>query len=77
MNRLELKALLIGVIFQIKNGLPLAKNITQSKVRFKKLVGLPKNAKDADLIRAIGRVYEDNRLVHEFDELIIKFDIQL
>jgi hypothetical protein len=77
MNRLELKALLIGIIFQLKNGMPLARNITQAKVRFKKLVGLPKNAKDADVLNAIGDVYEDNGIVHEFDELIIKFNIQL
>lgn len=73
MNRLQLKALLLSVITEIKFGYPIANNAHSIKKWFKKTVGLSANASNKRLIEAIKQTYVDNGLQDDFDATIKKF----
>ena len=75
MNRLQLKALLLSVITEIKFGMPLARNAVQCKKQFKDLVGLPKNVSNVELLKVMKRVYIENKLGDDFTKTLEKFKV--
>ena len=72
MNRLQLKALMLSVITEIKCGfaLPNSKGI---KREFKKLVGLPDNASNKRVLDEIERVYSENGILDDYQRTFNKF----
>ena len=75
-STLQLKMLAIDCISRSKFGLKLtAKN--GILIPFKIAVGLPKNASSEEVLRAIGEIYENNGIKHEFNELLEKYKFTL
>ena len=67
MNRLQLKALLLSVLTEIKFGQALDRGAARVKREFKQMVGLKRNASNLDVVKEIQRVYKENKLEDDFN----------
>lgn len=73
MNRLQLKALMLSVITELKFGQPLDRRAAGPKKQFKQMVGLGARASNKAVLKAIGDVYKANNLEEDFNACIAKF----
>lgn len=72
MNRLQLKALMLSIITELKFGQPLAQNAKQVKKQYKQMAGLKANATNSEVLTSLGLTYRDNKLETEFWSIIDK-----
>ncbi len=77
MNRLQLKALLLSVITEVKFGQPLAANSIGIKNQFKAMVGLPSNASNMRVLSELKRVYIENQLKSEIESIEVRHKIKI
>ena len=68
MNKLQLFMLMQNQVMEIRNGMKLTRMVTQAKVRFKAMVGLPKRASNVQVLQYIGYIYQDNGIGKEFND---------
>lgn len=71
-STLQLKALELSVVTEIKFGQPLAKNAKFVKAQFKKARGLASNTDNKTLLGHIAQVYDENGLHQKRDALLKK-----
>lgn len=76
-NRLQLKALLLSTIMEIKCGQGLAPNASAFKSYFKSIRGLAKRTSNVDVIKEIGAVYKEVGLQEEYDRVIKSLNVTL
>jgi hypothetical protein len=62
-------------IMEITRNMKLTRHVTQAKVRFKDMVGLPKRASNIEVLQYIGYVYADNGIGAEFNDYINKYNM--
>lgn len=72
MNKLQLFMLMQNQVMEIKTGMKLTRVVTQVKVAFKGMVGLPKRASNLQVLQHIGYVYQDNGIGKEFNDYMTK-----
>ena len=73
MNEIQLKVLTLSVITEIKHNMPLARNAVHCKVRYKKMMGIPKNTTNRNLLAYLCATHWENGLVNEFKKTLRKF----
>ncbi len=66
MNKLQLSALVLNQITQIKFGRDLAPNASAFRQSFKQAYGLSKKASHLEVLKALGQVYKENKIEQEF-----------
>ena len=74
-NRFQLKALLLDAITFEKFGQHLAPNFKQAKNNLCDQTGQKRGISNINLIRLIGKIYEDNNMAPEFEAILNKFKI--
>ncbi len=75
MNRLQLSALMLNEITQIKFGHDMAPNVGGVRMAFKKAAGLNKNATHLEVLIALGLTYKENGMEQEFFDRLKKFKV--
>ena len=73
MNAIQLKALLLSVITELKFGQPLHRNGIGFKGIFKQMVGLSPRATNVSVLKQLQRVYAENGMTADFDKTIARF----
>ena len=74
-NALQLKALMLSVITEIKFGQPLDRNAIGVKKAFKAATGLKPKASNVDVLKHIYQCYKDNNQEQNAFDTVTKFQV--